>query len=323
MSELKKTRWQRITRLLVGVLWFASVMTVLGLAVRMTIRDRLPVFSILYYATPLMVLTFGGLFSTAGWLIRRRWKITVGFLIITLFSGYLTFDQCYVYRSREIKATNLRVLFWNPARGSVQGLRAAADAANNYQADLIGIVEGGARGRDDNNAAWDGALPDYNSSRLHAGLVILTKGTVNSSEMHILPGRGKVLIAEVVIHEQPLTVAVVDFDANVFLSRRAAIDELMNQLDQSAKLPDIIMGDFNTPGDSVAMDVLRDRYTNAFDTCGNGYKPTWPVPMPVLQLDHIWLGPKIWGAKCEAGWTTLSDHRPLILEAYLEHGNDD
>ncbi len=51
----------------------------------------------------------------------------------------------------------------------------------------------------------------------------------------------------------------------------------------------IILGDFNTPYESVALDRFREKFYHCFTEAGRGLRETWPWPLPALSLDHIWV----------------------------------
>ena len=44
-----------------------------------------------------------------------------------------------------------------------------------------------------------------------------------------------------------------------------------------------------------------------------GFAPTWPVPCPVLSLDHVWASRSLAVRTCEQGWSLRSDHRPVLF----------
>jgi endonuclease/exonuclease/phosphatase family metal-dependent hydrolase len=72
--------------------------------------------------------------------------------------------------------------------------------------------------------------------------------------------------------------------------------------------PKLVLGDFNTPGDSVWFVGLRRNYSEVLETAGSGLLATWPFPVPLLGLDHIWVSsglvPRCAGKR--SGWR--SDH---------------
>jgi len=96
--------------------------------------------------------------------------------------------------------------------------------------------------------------------------------------------------------------------------RRAVFETLDSIAARNSDLPLLVVGDFNTPLDSVHVDLLRSDLTNAFESSGTGYRETWPVILPVLSLDQIWGNSGIrWHRSwCES--SLRSDHRRVVAE---------
>ncbi|HVJ67010.1 MAG TPA: endonuclease/exonuclease/phosphatase family protein, partial [Caulifigura sp.] len=108
------------------------------------------------------------------------------------------------------------------------------------------------------------------------------------------------------------TVFACDIAANQFYQREPHLRELAKRAGLR-KNPVIIIGDFNTPMDSVHLGLLRNMgLTEAFESAGSGYQPTWPVPCPVLSLDQIWLDPRLQPISCSRHWSWRSDHAAAV-----------
>ncbi len=48
----------------------------------------------------------------------------------------------------------------------------------------------------------------------------------------------------------------------------------------------------------------------AFATAGRGHHATWPVPCPLLAIDHVRVSRGLRVASCALPWTWRSDHLP-------------
>lgn len=73
---------------------------------------------------------------------------------------------------------------------------------------------------------------------------------------------------------------------------------------QGFPAPDLIVGDFNIPRGSVSLTQLAPDMRNAFDEAGTGYGATWPrygfrTPIPLLQIDQMFVGPRLRAARYE------------------------
>ena len=90
--------------------------------------------------------------------------------------------------------------------------------------------------------------------------------------------------------EVPFWLCFFDHRSDPDLSRKHALKKLDEAIDHFAGRPLVLMGDFNLPVDSAYLSHIRASLTNAFDVSGSGFQETWPVPVPLLSLDQVWLG---------------------------------
>ena len=104
----------------------------------------------------------------------------------------------------------------------------------------------------------------------------------------------------------PGRILIVDDEA----AARAALAELLRGRWSSA----VVLGDFNTPRRAASFAPLRRTHRSAFDAAGRGWAPTWPDPVPLLDLDHAWL-PAAVEPSCatRVSWAG-TDHRPVVVE---------
>jgi endonuclease/exonuclease/phosphatase (EEP) superfamily protein YafD len=105
---------------------------------------------------------------------------------------------------------------------------------------------------------------------------------------------------------------LVDIASNPFISRRESLTALAELAREHRDEPLIIMADFNTPPESVHFGLLREDFSNAFETAGNGFSGTWPLPAPVLALDQIWSNGRVAVNECHLVRSWRSDHRSVL-----------
>jgi endonuclease/exonuclease/phosphatase (EEP) superfamily protein YafD len=149
---------------------------------------------------------------------------------------------------------------------------------------------------------------------LGGGVVCLTKERPGEGIAVRLPVQGQYRRLDVVAADQRLTLFIVDMRSNPFVSRRECLLQLAEDADALGDRPLVVVGDFNTPSDSAHFDPLRIGHRHAFEASGSGYSATWPVPLPVLCLDHIWINRWVDVSKCRHDWSSASDHRPVLAE---------
>jgi len=298
-----------------------TVLTLAGTIVRFTVKDRTLSSSLIFYAAPLPVLLLGTLccLMRSVWQRRRgvglRWAILAGIIGITwLRQDWNLFSQARSGQmsdrlSHETDASeDIAVLFWNVARR--QDLRAAARFIRKRAPDLVGLVE--VQGDPEQwRRFWKNEFPDYDVTVLGANMYLLARGSSGQAIPHNLGGGSQARQLEVRMGQRLYEILLVDIHANPLQPRGQALRNLAKLADQLSDRRLVVMGDFNTPEDSVHLQSLRKRHLLAFEVAGSGYGPTWPVPLPLMQLDQIWTNFQVIPVECRHSWTWASDHEPV------------
>jgi hypothetical protein len=104
---------------------------------------------------------------------------------------------------------------------------------------------------------------------------------------------------------------VVDVSAGVFKPRKKAMDFVNSNILKKDRT--IVLGDFNTPYESVHFSSLKDAFIHVFTDKGNGFKETWFWNIPLLSLDHIWVYKDFKITHVEKINTFKSDHAMLKM----------
>jgi endonuclease/exonuclease/phosphatase (EEP) superfamily protein YafD len=288
----------------------AALLFALGLGLRLADYDGHPVLLAVRYATPwpvLAALAFG-----AGVLLQwsGRGRAATGCLFAAVACLCAWWQSSHRDHPAQHAPRELRVAYWNAARPPARAHR-TADYAASLDADLLGLGETGASSRHA-PVAWRERFADRAIAPLGSGMMLVARGSIEVRETGSLGGPGQYGVAVATIDGVEWPVILVDLFAIPWYPRQPAFDRLQALVRQYASPRLIVMGDFNTPGDAPATDVLRHTMHDAFESAGHGWAETWPVPFPVLSLDHIWLSRELRALRCEHGWSWLSDHRPVI-----------
>jgi endonuclease/exonuclease/phosphatase (EEP) superfamily protein YafD len=296
--------WRALPLLLLA--WVAA-----ALVLRLTVRDRPPILSVLFYLTPLIVSAALSGVSALIWLGSRSWRLSgvAGSVAATFLVWWHV--TTYSHHPPSPDPAGERIVFWNAARGA-GGWSSLMETLQGFQADLIGLVEAGPR-RGETEQFWRDRFPAHQVSGPKRGLVLLVRGTILEESAGKLGAGGRYGHYRVSLDGRFFDVLLVDVKSNPLRSRREAFEYLVRLIDDLSGRPLIVMGDFNTPVDSAFVAPLAKRLTNAFQACGNGYNVTWPLPLPVLSLDQVWASPEVKLRDCELRWTWRSDHRPVVV----------
>jgi endonuclease/exonuclease/phosphatase family metal-dependent hydrolase len=317
----------------------AALLTVwlAGLIVRVFFRDELDgLAGRFFYATPPVVIVALPVMAGIWRLVARAWKTAGVALLIAAGTGFWAYPSTWRHVAPAPPAAH-RLLFWNVSWGDA-GWDALAAAIRAQRPDVVALVEArdGIPVSDDiaayhaargaaaahMDAFWKRMLPGYQVVTDPSGVAILSKYPLRAVDAHFLEGDyytsfGDCLTATLRVDETDLTVLVVDLHPPPHVSRREPLTALINLLADCDTDRVLLVGDFNTPPDSVHIDALRQSLDNAYEQAGDGYAATWPMPLPVLTIDQAWSRPGVDVHRCAALWTSESDHRPLLLEFSL------
>ena len=298
-----------------------------GLALRLTIRDAVPGLAAWYYATPPLVLLALAT-ACACWSARLRWWVPA--LVCALLAwriGTWCYDGQRVARPQASRPQDVRVLCWNTQRkfishpAVVRELKAAG-------ADVLALSEAG-RPQDAVAVGQQVArsFPGYASSALKGGLVVLVRGLVREARYERLgqgpfaaaKGWGGGLLVDVETRAGKLRLLVFDHASNPLVSRASAFQRLDEWLASLHPPVDCVLGDFNTPSSSVHMHGLETSFQHAFGVAGQGWINSWPWPLPLLDLDHIWVSRRWRVLRCRMGDFQASDHRYVLADLAARH----
>jgi endonuclease/exonuclease/phosphatase (EEP) superfamily protein YafD len=236
-------------------------------------------------------------------------RVNLIFSLICLV--WVVFSECGD-RTRSSTSNDFRFVFWNVAR-VVAGTDLVASRLKQFDAPLVALVEADKNHRVD-TVEWQRQLPDYQVVSTHYGGLVAVRGTVISQQIHILGTGSWCEQFELRVDGDEFTLILVDICSDPTLSRRQPFEALSRLLHESRGRPVLIAGDFNTPDDSVWYASWRSHFREAFSERGSGYAATWPVPVPVLKLDQVWVNEFFNVSQCRHEWSAYSDHRPVVTD---------
>jgi endonuclease/exonuclease/phosphatase (EEP) superfamily protein YafD len=290
--------------------WISLPILLAGLVVRFPfLRDEYTATGVLFYATPWPVLWAMSLLCTGQWWPRPRLRWV--FLCLTICCFTMVVWTGFGFAPHNSDKAALRIAYWNVARPVVR-LNSVLEKAAAWKADFY--VFGEHRVDPPTPPAYRDAFPRHKILPLSRELLLVSPGEVKPIDGGSLGGSGGCKLCRVVVQGREVFLLLVDFTASITKSRRPAFDRLLEIVKAYEHKPLIVIGDFNTPADSAHFDRLRVQLSGAFETAGRGYAATWPMPLPVLQLDHIWTNKHLRVIRCEHETSIASDHRPVIAD---------
>ncbi len=306
--------WRFVRRANSRLIW---LIVAIGLILRFTIQDRFHPWAIVYYVTPIASLPIWLVLAYLLWgrsrdpKIRRSSHILRRVNLIAIV-GFAVWAFCAenVEKAKTPSSSDVRIIYWNTANASWGVDRLAAQLIE-WDAPVIGLIEANSY-YPATLKEWQNQLPEYQVVPAHFGGLIAVKGTVKKQISHDLLPSSHCEQFDLVVGDDEFTLLLVDISAQLSLSRKQPLQDLATLAEKLNDRPLIILGDFNTPDESVHLPPLGNHCRNIFRENGTGYAATWPMPLPVLALDQVWVNERVNASKCEHLWSLFSDHRPVI-----------
>jgi endonuclease/exonuclease/phosphatase (EEP) superfamily protein YafD len=276
------------------------------LGVRLLARDSVPALAVVTYATPVCLLAAAAFaaFVLARLVGRRGLATAAGALALVL--GAWTLDENLSLHLGAAPGQH-RALLWNIANGS-HGWERVSERVRRHDPDLAAFIEVGANPVT-RAAQLSAALPGRALYFWNDVLGLAVRGDILDARYESLGPGSHAGIAHVSLDGRRLTVVVVHPRSTPTAPRDEVFAKLERVLEPLRGEDLIVLGDFNTPADSVFFDPIRRDLRNAFETAGVGFAATWPMPFPVLALDQVWVSPAIQVRSCRISGSRASDHR--------------
>jgi hypothetical protein len=258
--------------------------------------DRWMIPAVLYYATPWLVRLLAALLALV---VFRHWGLRAmagTCALLSLLEGGRSF------RLDDLPAAPADapvVSVWNAGRAMDRNPSAWPAAG---EADISAVIERGSFDGDEWRR-FTAANPDHEWKQFDGSTMLGVRGKILSHESLGMHDRFRCHRVRVALPDHgEFTVVVTDIRSQPWISREQAMATILSAAGDDPRA--IIVGDFNTPPESVWFREWRTRgFTLANDGPRRGFRETWAYGLPLLTLDHIWLA---------SGWKVLRcDHRRL------------
>ena len=265
---------------------------------------------LLFYGTPKPILIMLNLILIFLYLKSRKVRtLLIGFAAF-MITIWVINDVRLIGKSSKAES-DFSVLYWNMARGKETSVKLISEKIESLNPDIIGLVE--AENIDATSFSKYQTQPyNYTFKKISSDMLVGTKKEIieiiNSDSDHFYK-YGKIKIK---IKSKIYTLYIVDIFANRPYFRERVLDSLYKNIDLENN--NIVMGDFNTPYESIYLNTFRKSFWNAERKAGSGFIATWPSNYRLIQIDHIWSSKNVVPVFSNNESTSISDHSMLFTK---------
>lgn len=295
---------RRLLQLVWGGGWF---LLITGIMLHATVRDGIDPLIVVFYVLPMMVL-LGLALMLCLFQKGRRMAILAAILIATTWC-----TRSFTWHPIEASAPDeIRVLFWNLNRPS-EPFQPLIGMITALKPDFVACVEPGENAANDVQA-YKAALSGYDCQFMPRGILWFSRHPSRYRARGRLDSLGAYAVFEAQFNERTQRFVTIDLYGPPMLPRTGQLREALSFTNLDPKV--IVLGDFNTPYESVHFDPFRNEgLQDALTVGGRGFRETWFYGLPLLSLDHIWLGKDWHVLEARKMWTRESDHAAVFVRA--------
>jgi len=287
---------------------FAVLVLLFGTALHLTVKDGWQPLAVFYYGLPLPILL-------AGWMslvLVSSLKLPVGrfcagMAVVTL--GWCLSASYKRNPAPPAQVPALKTLFWNMAHARLPSEDLTA-IFEQEKPDIATFVEVGSRWGDPSPLLTK--VPQgYQVMKLSNAMAIIVRGKATLVRQTYLPSSTKLMEFRAVVDGTAWKVVIADVLSSPTKSRADSIATALTWAKGQQRT--LVMGDFNTPIDSVHFAPWRTEFHHGFTGAGRGYQETWSSWLPVLTIDHVWSSMDAPPVEARKIWKPSSDHAALIV----------
>lgn len=277
------------------------------LLIHFILKDHFQFLQIVFYAFPLPILIFIGSVITILFYRSKAYFIFLICLIIVL--NIVWFNNAYIFpRHVEIPENATSVIFWNAADRPTIPMAILSKNINKIQPDIIALVET-EHATEEDIVQLSEEFPAYEFRILDGYMMIGVKGHIKNVSYVIEEYSHDINFVEMEIANGPLLVALTDTFQSPTMDKRKTLGTVLQLV--SERNVDLIVGDFNTPYESVHFRNFEIDY-NSFHDYGQGFSATWPFGIPLLEIDQIYTVKTLSPILLQKFYYNVSDHAMLV-----------
>lgn len=285
----------------------ALIAYALLLLIHFILKDHFQFLQIFFYAFPLPIIIFCGCVITI--LFYRPKAYFIFFICLTIGLTGIWLNNAYIFpRTVEIPEHTTSVIFWNVANRTTIPMGILTENIKKIQPDIIALSETENASKED-ILQFSNEFPDYEFQILQGDMMIGVKGHIKNITYVVEEYSHDINFVEMQLHNGPLLLAFTDTFQSPTMDKRKTLGTVLQLISESNS--DLIVGDFNTPYESVHFRNFETDYIS-FHDYGQGFSATWPFGIPLLEIDQIYTSKTLTPILLQKFYYKVSDHAMLV-----------
>jgi hypothetical protein len=271
------------------------------------LKDTFYISGIIFYAFPLPIIIVLGVISS--WLFfKKRVLVVIGYVFWVLISLFWFSNSFQSNNSSDNNKEGGSVLLWNIAKKDNHPIDIISKNVKANNSNIIALVESMSI-NDSIFHSYKEKLPNYQFKSLKGKMLIGVKGTIDSIYFEYNKQNYQFNHLVLTIEQKKVSIMIVDVYASPFHFKKDALTSIKDYAIENDI--DLIIGDFNTPFESIYFRSFEDSY-KSFHKSSDGFTTTWPHGIPLYELDQIWINNDAQLIFLEKKYYKNSDHAMLI-----------
>ena len=279
------------------------------LLIHFLIKDRFASIGALYYASPLPLIIILGIVLIAFFIRYKPLNYLLSIILLTI-SGYFFSHFFGSEFDGDITRSTSKVLFWNVAKKEPLPTNILIKHIRQSNPEIVALVEAFEVSDKDLHTLRT-TCPDYDFRTLRGEMLIAVKGNIENIVFKSNVDVYRYNYMNVMTDQKNISILIADVYAYPLWNKEEALNTI-HEIANKNKI-DIIVGDFNTPYESIFFDNYKTDYSS-FHDYSVGLTSTWPTKFPLIEIDQIWIDKSFQPIKLEKFTYNVSDHKLLIAE---------
>nr|WP_321235989.1 endonuclease/exonuclease/phosphatase family protein [uncultured Psychroserpens sp.] len=279
------------------------------LFIHFVIKDLIFPISIIYYCFPLPIIIGLGIILMSFYFRKKVYFFSL-FILVGIITFHWLSNYYYVQFEKTPVSDTSKILFWNVAKKKQLPIDIIINETNLHKPNILAFVEAKNISEADINKLSE-ALPDYIFKDLYSQMLVGVKGQLNSEKKYVVEESHKISLINATINNEVIDFIISDVYAHPFINKKLPLKAILDIAESNNV--SFLVGDFNTPYESVHFSSYFKNYTS-FHSYSEGFTATWPLGIPLFEIDHIWINKKFVPISLEKKYFKVSDHALLIAE---------